>query len=91
MWYVYILLCSDNTLYTGISNNPEERLKVHEAGKGAKYTKGRSPLKIIFLSETKDRSEASREEYRIKCLTRDSKILLIDSDLNTLKDYKSSN
>ena len=66
MWYVYILLCSDDTLYTGISNDPSKRLEAHRSGRGAKYTKGRSPLEMVYLAESENRSEASKEEHRIK-------------------------
>lgn len=73
-WYVYILECSDGTLYTGITTDVNRRLNQHNSGKGAKYTRARLPVKLVALSEAGDRSEASKEEYRIKQLTRKEKI-----------------
>ena len=75
--YVYILECSDKTLYTGYTNNLEERIKTHNNKKGAKYTKSRTPVKYVFTYECKDKSEACKLEYRIKQLKRKDKINLI--------------
>jgi len=75
-WYVYIVECVDLTLYTGITTNIARRLKEHEAGKGAKYTKGRAPLKLIYQEECKDRSSASKRELEIKALSKEQKLLL---------------
>lgn len=86
MWYVYILICSDDTLYTGISNDPSKRLEEHRSGKGAKYTRGRSPLEMVYLSESGNRSEASKEEYRIKKLPREAKLLLLQSSNNIINN-----
>ncbi|MEM5780822.1 MAG: GIY-YIG nuclease family protein [Lawsonibacter sp.] len=69
-WYVYMLLCGDGTLYTGITRDVERRLELHRAGKGAKYTRGRSPLKLAYLEEQPDKPAALRREYQIKGLTR---------------------
>jgi putative endonuclease len=77
MWYVYILECSDGTLYTGITTDIEKRILTHNKGKGAKYTKVRLPVVLRALFEAEDRSKASKEEYRIKQLTRLQKIQLI--------------
>lgn len=77
-WYVYILLCGDGTLYTGISDRPSERLEAHRAGRGAKYTKGRGPLSIVYLESCAGRSEALSRESAIKKLTRSQKWALID-------------
>lgn len=76
MWYVYILECSDETLYTGITNDLNKRIATHNKGRGAKYTKTRLPVKLRVSFEAKDRSEASKEEYRIKQLTREQKLKL---------------
>lgn len=76
MWYVYILECGDGTLYCGITNNLTKRIETHNKGKGAKYTKNRLPVKLRVSFEVADRSEASKEEYRIKQLTREQKLLL---------------
>jgi putative endonuclease len=77
MWYVYILECVDGTLYTGITNNLLERIKTHNSGKGAKYTKTRLPVTLRASCEALDRSAASKEEYRVKKLTRKKKLELI--------------
>lgn len=76
MWYIYILECSDNSLYTGITTDINRRLLEHNSGKGSKYTRMRIPVKLRCLFEAKNRSEASREEYRIKQLSRVKKINL---------------
>lgn len=78
MWYVYILECSDSTLYTGITNNLKRRVAEHNNSKlGAKYTRARRPVKLVYSSEFKTRSEAQIEECRIKRLTRGGKKKLI--------------
>ena len=82
MWYVYILECSDGTLYTGITTNLDKRLKTHNNGKGAKYTKTRLPVVLKVSFEAEDRSNASKEEYRIKQLTRKEKLELINEQSN---------
>jgi putative endonuclease len=79
-WCVYIVECADGTLYTGISNNVSKRLKTHNLGKGAKYTKTRLPVALKWLTECDNRSEASKEEYRIKKLTRKQKLALINEE-----------
>jgi putative endonuclease len=82
MWYVYILECSDGTLYTGITTDLDKRLKTHNNGKGAKYTKTRLPVALKASFESEDRSTASKEEYRIKQLTRKEKLKLINEQSN---------
>lgn len=77
MCYVYILECSDKTLYTGWTNNIDNRLKTHLSGRGAKYTRGRLPVKIVYCEKFDNKSEALKREYRIKRLTREDKIKLI--------------
>ncbi|MGE4277016.1 MAG: GIY-YIG nuclease family protein [Lawsonibacter sp.] len=72
-WYVYMLLCGDGTLYTGITDDVERRLDVHRSGKGAKYTRGRGPLKLAYAEEQPDKPAALRREYQIKRLTRTEK------------------
>lgn len=76
-WYVYIVECSDGTLYTGISTDVEKRVKKHNNGTGAKYTKGRLPVTLRYITKVSNRSEASKEEYRIKQLPRQQKMKLI--------------
>ncbi|MCB1563766.1 MAG: GIY-YIG nuclease family protein [Alphaproteobacteria bacterium] len=73
-WVVYILECTDGTLYTGITNDLENRIKAHETGRGAKYTKGRGPFRLAYTEECASRSEASRREIQIKKLDRRAKL-----------------
>ena len=80
MWYVYILECSDLTLYTGITNNVENRIDTHNNKKGAKYTKTRTPVKLMYQQTFETKSLAAKEEWRIKQLTRNQKILLINQN-----------
>lgn len=76
--YCYILKCSDGTLYTGYTNNLERRLLAHNSGKGAKYTKGRRPCKLVYFEEYDSKVEAMKREYFIKHnLSRDEKLKLI--------------
>lgn len=76
--YVYILECKDNTLYTGWTNSLERRIKVHNEGKGAKYTRGRLPVKLVYFEEFSTKNEAMKREKEIKSLTRKEKMLLIE-------------
>ena len=78
MWYVYILQCSDNTLYTGITSDLKRRIKEHnDSDLGAKYTKGRRPVKLVYSCRKRDKSGALKEERRLKKLSRDEKVKLI--------------
>ncbi|MCI9555779.1 GIY-YIG nuclease family protein [Oscillospiraceae bacterium 50-16] len=77
MWYVYILRCGDGTFYTGSTDDVERRLAVHRSGKGAKYTRGRGPLELVYQEALPDRSSALRREAAIKKLTRAQKERLI--------------
>ena len=77
MWYVYILSCADSTLYTGITTNLARRLIEHNTSKkGAKYTRARRPVSVLRYFEFETRSLASKEEYRIKHLTKKQKLEL---------------
>ena len=79
-YFVYILECSDKTLYTGISTDIERRLDEHNnSDKGAKYTKIRRPLKLVYSEKSENRSSASKREYEIKKLSREKKLELIGS------------
>ena len=78
-WYVYILRCGDGTLYTGITDNVPRRLAVHRSGKGAKYTRGRSPLELVYTEQVPDKSAALKREIQIKRLRRAEKERLIKS------------
>ena len=77
MWQVYIVLCNDGTLYCGITKDVELRVYHHNQGRGAKYTRGRRPVHLVWFSYEMTRSEAAREEIRIKKLTRSEKWDLI--------------
>ncbi len=77
-WCVYIILCSDDSLYTGISTDVERRFSQHKNKKGARYFYARQPLKIVFTEQGHDRSSASRREYEIKSYNRTQKIALIE-------------
>ena len=76
-WVVYILKCKDDTLYTGITDDLEKRLKAHNEGKGAKYTRGRGPVKLYYRECCTDKSAALRREIAIKKLSRQEKLQLI--------------
>lgn len=79
MNYTYILECKDGTLYTGWTNNLEKRLKDHNDGKGAKYTKSRRPVVLVYHEEFETKEEAMRREYAIKQMRRIAKEELIGS------------
>ena len=75
-WTVYILECADKTLYTGITNDLDRRMAEHAAGKGAKYTKGRGPFRLVYRETCQGRAEASKRETTIKLLDRAKKLQL---------------
>lgn len=77
-WFVYMLRCGDGTLYTGCTDDPERRLAVHQSGKGAKYTRSRLPVTLVYQEEAADKSAALRREIAIKRLTRQQKLKLIE-------------
>ena len=77
MNYVYIIKCKDNSLYTGWTNNLERRFKAHTEGKGAKYTRGRGPLELVYFEEFEDKIEAMKREYEIKKMSRKNKLEMI--------------
>lgn len=77
MNYTYIVKCSDGTFYTGWTTNVEKRIEVHNAGKGAKYTKPRRPVELVYHEEFQTKEEAMRREYEIKRMTRRKKEQLI--------------
>ena len=80
--YVYILQCADNTLYSGYTNDLERRINLHNSGKGAKYTRGRTPVKLRYFEEYQTKSEAMKREYAIKQLKRQDKLRLIKGDID---------
>jgi len=77
IYFVYILECSDGTFYTGITNDLEKRIKMHNLGKGAKYTKGRAPVILKYFEKINSKGNAQKREYKIKQLTREEKDSLI--------------
>ena len=76
-WKVYILRCGDGSLYTGITTDIQSRLEAHSSGKGAKYTRGRGPLELVYAEECPDKSTALKREMAIKHLSRAEKLELI--------------
>lgn len=77
-WYVYILRCRDDTLYTGVTDDVDRRAAVHNAGKGAKYTRGRRPVQVVYREAVPDKSAALKRELAIKALSRRQKLALLD-------------
>ena len=77
-WYVYILRCGDGTLYTGITDNISRRLAVHRSGKGAKYTRSRRPVELVYYEEFSTKMEAMSREYAIKQMNRKEKLKLVE-------------
>jgi len=80
MYFVYILQCKDGSLYTGITTDVQRRFAEHKAGTGAKYTRAKGVLKIVYTEECRNRSEATKREIEIKRMTRKEKIALIQSN-----------
>ena len=76
-WYIYIVECSDGSLYTGITNNLQKRLDAHNNGSGAKYTAARRPVTLRYSEAALDRSAASRREIALKRLPRSAKLALL--------------
>ena len=76
-WFVYILKCADESLYTGITTDPKRRLSQHNNGTGAKYTRVRLPVEQVYIESAEDRSKATKREIAIKKMTRAAKIKLI--------------
>lgn len=78
MYYVYILKCCDKTLYCGYTNDVEKRFETHQSGKGAKYTRGRLPLELVYTEEFETKSEAMKRECEIKKMSREKKMEIIE-------------
>lgn len=83
MYFVYLLLCTDHSLYTGISPDPQKRFLQHQNGKGGAYTRSHPPLKIIYLEKQPDRSGALKREAEIKSWPRQKKINYLKLNLKT--------
>lgn len=79
MNYVYIVECSDGTFYTGWTNDLEKRISAHSKGIGAKYTRGRGPVKLIYHEIFENKNDAMKREYEIKKLTKKAKLSLISN------------
>lgn len=79
VWKVYMLRCKDGSLYTGITNDVQARLEAHRSGKGAKYTRGRGPLELVYREECGSHSDALKRELKIKALPRQEKIKLVET------------
>ncbi len=82
--FVYLLKCKDNTLYCGYTNNLEKRISTHNSGKASKYTRGRLPVKLIYVEEHFSKSNALKREYKIKQLSKYEKENLINQNQNQL-------
>ena len=79
-WYLYVLRCGDGSLYTGITTDVEKRFVAHQSGKGAKYTRGRGPLVIVYQERCGDHSEALKREYAFKQLSREQKVAFLEQE-----------
>jgi putative endonuclease len=84
-WNVYIIRCKDGLLYTGITSNLRRRIKAHNSGNGCRFTKYRTPVKLLYTEDCSGRSGALKREARIKQLTRKEKLRLIKSAVRTKK------
>jgi putative endonuclease len=83
-YFVYLVKCNDNTFYCGYTNNLEKRIQTHNCGKGSKYTRGRLPVKLIYVEEHSSKSSALKKEYKIKQLSKNKKKQLVK------QNYKES-
>jgi putative endonuclease len=83
-WYVYILQCADNTLYTGVATDVSARLATHNAGKGAKYTRGRLPVALLYQESAESRSAALKREHAIKKMRAGDKRYLIATQVQNI-------
>jgi putative endonuclease len=80
--FIYIIECADNSLYTGYTTDVARRVKEHNNEKGAKYTRGRTPVRLCYKEKYETRSQAQQREYEIKQLSRTKKLALIEGDLS---------
>ena len=82
-WHLYVLRCSDDTLYTGVTTDPQRRLREHNISpRGAKYTRARRPTQMVYCEEHEDRSCAQKAEHKFKKLTREQKEKIVIGGLN---------
>ncbi|MBR5595810.1 MAG: GIY-YIG nuclease family protein [Lachnospiraceae bacterium] len=91
MHYTYILKCKDGTYYTGYTNHLERRVQAHNEGKGAKYTKGRRPVELVYYETYEEKQIAMRREWEIKQLTRSEKDILILKEKSTNEEAEKIN
>ena len=84
-WHIYIVRCADRSLYTGVATNVAARVATHNAGKGAKYTRGRRPVRLVYQECAGSRSAALKREHAIKRLTRAAKQRLVTCDTSRLQ------
>ena len=89
MNYTYILECSDGTFYVGWTNNLKKRIKTHNQGKGARYTRGRTPVNLVYWEEYDSRSDAQKREITIKNYSRKEKERLINESIHGNNNEKS--
>ena len=87
-WFVYMIICSDQSLYTGITTDPERRFREHVTGCGAKYFRGRQPVRMVYLELRPDRSDATKRELEIKRLNRTGKCVLISAEVNGIDRFR---
>lgn len=90
-WTVYILRCRDGSLYTGCTGNLDRRLRAHQSGRGAKYTRSRLPVELVYQEEAADRSAALRREWAIKHLTRAQKLALLEGGETQGRPFSKGN
>ena len=79
-WLCYVLRCADETLYCGITNDLDKRIAAHNAGEGAKYTRGRAPVTLLYCETCADKSTALKREMKIKSLPRTKKLALVEAN-----------
>ncbi len=89
-FYVYILLCTDGSFYTGYTKNVDRRAKLHACGKGARYTKGHKPERVVYVEECGSRAEAMKREKTIKKLSHQQKVELVESSRRDVSSGKKS-
>ncbi len=90
MWYVYIICCSDNSLYTGVTTDVSRRVKAHNEKSGGSYTRTRTPVKLVYQEPQPDRSSALKREAQIKRWSRDKKLARIKGDIQELSKLSVS-
>ena len=88
MHYTYMVRCSDHTYYIGYTNNLEKRIQAHNAGKGAKYTKGRGPVELVYYEEYEEKKDAMHREWEMKRLPRRKKESLVQSTVQNFGEEK---